>query len=146
MSLESKYLEQFKRLSESPACPGLYGDRLLIEVLKKEELKTESGLILETNAEYHSETESNRETMGVVLMVGEGAYDPDAGVEVELDYKVGNVVLVSPYALTFYTKFPGLVGSFELNTVALVRHTGVHMRWESFLHYEEYKKVLNQSA
>ncbi len=67
------------------------GDRLVVEPLEKEE-KTASGIIL-------PETAKEKPQEGTVLAAGPGRTDDD-GKRIEMDVKIGDVVLYAKYAGT----------------------------------------------
>lgn len=139
--LASNYLEKFKRLQDHKALFELRGDRLLIEVLPKEELTTASGLFIATDINQRSATKDNQATLGVVLLVGEGFYDDETKVSVPLDVKPGNIILLSGMGLKYYSSFPGIQG-YVPNTIALTRDSEVHMVIPDAETYEKYKEVL----
>ena len=139
--MESKYLKQFKKLSASGKGPILHGDRLIVEVLPKDELK-KGGIIIAADLKDHrSMTQENRAQLCMILMTGAG-YEDEDGETQELPYKPGEIILVSDLSLKPYTQFPGLV-DFTPNDIALSRTTEIHMSWDSIEHYEEYKAALN---
>ena len=139
--IESKYLEKFKRLQEHKDLYTLRGDRLLIEILPKEELTTASGLVIATVDDYRSTTKDNQATLGIVLLVGVGYYDEDTGKDVPLDVQPGNIVLLSGMGLKLYSSFPGCQGYIP-NTIALTRNSECHMIIPNADAYEKYKAVL----
>ncbi|GAB7387791.1 co-chaperone GroES [Bacillaceae bacterium] len=66
------------------------GDRVVIEVLEKEE-KTESGIVL-------PDTAKEKPQEGKVVAVGQGRYEN--GKRIPLEVEVGNTVIFSKYAGT----------------------------------------------
>jgi co-chaperonin GroES (HSP10) len=139
--LETKYLDNFKRLGLRKELFQLRGDRILVEILPKEELTTASGLFIATDTKYRSATNENQATLGVVLLVGEGYYDEETGVDKPMDIKPGNIVLLSSMGLKYYSSFPGIQG-YVPNTLALSRDSEVHMIVPDFAAYEQMKEVL----
>lgn len=139
----SKYLPKFKKLAE--AGKHLYSlreNRIVIEVLAKEELKVGS-LFVAAPDEYKTATSENRDTTALVLMVGEGYYDDKTLESIPMDIQPGNIVLLSNYAMKYYSSFPGIV-DFTKNTLALTRDTEIHMIWKTQEDYEAYKALLNE--
>jgi chaperonin GroES len=67
------------------------GDRLVVEVLEKEE-QTASGIVL-------PDTAKEKPQEGTILAVGPGAFDND-GKRVPIDVKAGDKVLYAKYAGT----------------------------------------------
>jgi co-chaperonin GroES (HSP10) len=141
--MESKYLSKFTRLQkEGAALFKLYGNRLLIEVLPKEELKVGS-LYVATNIHNHkTDTTENMATLGVVLLTGAGYYDDTTGEDIPLELKPGNVVLLSNYAMKYYSQFPGLA-DYTQNTIALTREDEVHMVFPDLESFQKIKGILN---
>ena len=143
--LQSKHLSAFQKLGNlAPSI--LRGNRLIVEVLPKEELKTAGGLIVASSlSDHRSETEANRPTMAIVLAAGAGYFDSDSGKDVPLDIQPGNVILVSQLSLKYLTEVPGYT-AYVKNTndqIALTRESEIHMRWASIAEYETYKYILN---
>ena len=141
--MESKYLERFKRLTEVPDSYCLRGDRIVVEMLPKEEIKSKGGIILQSDPnQVRGETAAQGQpTLCVVLACGSG-YTDDDGNDVALDYEPGAVVLVSELGLKKYSTFPGM-NDYNQGTIALTRESEVHMFWPSIAAYETYKKTLN---
>ncbi len=141
--MQSKYLEQFKRLRETANDSFvLNGDRMIVEVLEKEELKTAGGLHIASSLKDHkSSTEENRSVMAVVLLVGEGHVDED-GNDVPVKYQPGELIMLPDASMRKYTQFSGLV-AYAKNEIALTRESEVHISWPSFEAYEAYKAALN---
>jgi co-chaperonin GroES (HSP10) len=140
--LESKYLNRFKKLRECGTGEyTLIGNRLLVEVLPKEELKSAGGLVIATTLNQKSDTTANQATLAIVLLVGEGYYDED-GNDAPMPFEVGNIVLVSDMGLKKYTSFPGMAAYTE-NSIALTRDSEVHLKFPSVEAYEKVKELLN---
>lgn len=138
--LESKYLGRFSRLTHEQL--PLRGNRLLVEVLPKEEIKTAGGLFIQSSmADHKSTTEQNRAKLAVVLATGPGYYNDETGEDVELDIKPGSVILVSEMGLKYYSHFPGLV-EYTGETLALTRDSEVHISWPSLEAYTAYRNSL----
>jgi co-chaperonin GroES (HSP10) len=141
---ESKYLSRFINVREKAADKfTLFGNRLLVEMLPKEELKSAGGLILHAPTNDHrTDMEQNRAVLALVLAAGTGYYNEESGNSVPLEVAPGNVVLVSEMGLKKYTQFPGLA-EYTANQIALTRETEIHMCWPSVEAYEAYKYALN---
>lgn len=143
--LKSKHLERFQRL-ESHGSEILRGNRMLVELIEKEELKTAGGLIIaNVESDHRTDTEVNRPTMAIVLAVGPGYYDDKTGKDVPLDLQPGNVVLLSQMGLKILTEVPGYSAYVRSknDTIALTRDSEVHLKWKSAKDYEAYKQLLN---
>jgi co-chaperonin GroES (HSP10) len=135
--MQSKYLETFKKIATSP----FRGNRVVVEVLPKEELKSAGGIILPAAKTHRNTAEDDRAELALVLLPGSG-YAADDGTDVPLDLAPGNVILVSKLAFKYYSEFPGLANYTE-NAIALIRETEVHAKWDSIEAYEAYKQQLN---
>jgi co-chaperonin GroES (HSP10) len=141
--VESKYSRQFSNAAEAGGLDGLRGDRLIVEVLPKEELVSKGGLVIASDMKHiRSDTTENRPTLAVVLAAGSGYVDEE-GSDVPLDIAVGSVILVSALGLKLFSEFPGIT-DFVTNTIALTREGEVHISWPSIDAYLEYKRTINQ--
>lgn len=138
--VESKYLERFKKLQLGDL--PLRGNRLIIELLPKIEVKTKGGLVLATSLNDHrTTTNENQADVAIVLAVGEGYYGDD-GEPVPLDIKVGNVILLTRFGIRAYSTFPGL-SEYTADTIALCREADVHAAWPSIEAFKEYVDKLS---
>ncbi len=140
--MESKYLERFKKVASKLP---LRGNRILVEVLPKEELKSAGGIILNApTSDHRSRTEQHRAKVAVVVAVGSGYFDDSSeeGEDVPLDIQPGNVVMLSEFGLKYYSEFPGL-SEYTGESLALALDKDVHCAWESIEAFKEYQKLLN---
>ena len=141
--MESKYLSQFVQVKDKYK---LRGNRILVEVLPREEIKSAGGLILAAPPSDHRSTlDSNRACLAVVLAVGDGYYDDDTGEDSPLDIEVGNVIMLSAYGMRLYSTFPGVV-DYVPEHIALIRDSDVTQAWKSKEDYEQYKQGLASGA
>lgn len=140
---KSKYLDRFKRLwSEDTSLFILHDNRLLVEILPKEELKSKGGLILAApKADHRSATEENQHQLAIVLYVGSGTID-DKGSVIAPSYSPGNLILVSPFSLRPYTSFP-MLNEYTANDIALTRDVDVHCSFRSEEDYLKACAILN---
>lgn len=140
--MESKYLSQFEKVKSF----RLRGNRVLIEPLPKEEIKTAGGLFVASSlSDHRSTTEQNRAVLAYVLAVGAGYYDDETKEDVGLDVAPGNIVLVSAFGMRAYSSFPGLVG-YTQDSVALIRDSDVNAVWANSEAYDQYAKELASGA
>jgi co-chaperonin GroES (HSP10) len=140
--MESKYLARFAKLS--PGQLPLRGNRLLVEVLPKEEIKSAGGLFINSNASSHkTTTEQNRAKLAIVLVSGNGYYDED-GKDVALDVEAGAVIMVSEMGLKYYSEFPG-IAEYTKETLALTRDSEIHAAWPSIEAYIAYQQALQEA-
>lgn len=140
---KSKYLERFKRLwTEDTSLFVLHDNRLLVEVLPKEELKSKGGLILAApKGDHRSATEENQHQLAIVLYVGAGCED-DKGNVLRPNYRPGNLILVSPFSLRPYTSFP-MLAEYTANEIALTRDVDVHCSFRDEADYQKAYDILN---
>lgn len=138
--MQSKYLKQFQ------AAAGhirLRGNRLLVEVLPKEEIKSAGGLIMAAPITDHRSTlEQNRATLAIVLAVGEGYYDDDTSEDVPMDVTPGNVILINAYGLRSYSEFPAL-RDYKQDGIAMIRDSDVNAVWKDVEAFKLYAEKLN---
>lgn len=141
---KSKYLDRFKTLwFEDNSLFVLHDNRLLVEILPKEELRSKGGLILAAPKNDHrSATEENQHQLAVVLYVGSGVED-DKGNIVRPNYRPGNLILVSPFSLRPYTSFP-MLSEYTANEIALTRDVDVHCSFKDEEDYLKACEILNR--
>ena len=139
--MESKYLKRFGKVRNGQHFI-LKGDKLIVEVLPKEEFKTSGGIIIQTDkSQVRGGSEEGRSTLGVVLLTGAGFTDEDGNVE-ECELTPGMIVLLTPESLQYFTQWPGLSG-FTADEIAMTRESHISLFWNSLEHYEAYKAQLN---
>lgn len=134
----SRFLAHFERIK-----PHLQirGNRLLIELLPKEELKTAGGIIIKSDMSgYKTQTEDSRPQMALVLATGDERTNSDGYLEAGTNYEPGNVLWITTHP-TYISEFPGL-GATE-NKLAWITDNpqDIHVKWASLTAYEEFKKV-----
>jgi co-chaperonin GroES (HSP10) len=141
--VESKYLNKFAKLREAgDRLSTLVGDRITVEVLPKEELKSAGGIVIASDiSNVRSSTEENRPTLAIVLEVGAGVFDEN-GEDVPSLVEPGNIILVSAAGLKLYSQYPGLL-DYTANTIAMTRESEIHRIWPSIEAFQEYKALLN---
>lgn len=148
MGYETKYVNTFKKLTDSEEAQKLFrlnGNRLLIEVLPPRELKTASGIIIAAPSGYDARAtaEAFKPTLGVVLLTGPGYIDAD-GTPIDMDVKVGMVVMVADLGMRYLSQFPGL-SDYTKNTIALITEGDVQMQFPSLEAYEAYEDLLGNA-
>jgi co-chaperonin GroES (HSP10) len=137
--MESRYLSRFAKLAEGQL--PLRGNRLLVEVLPKEEIKSKGGLIINSVSSSHkTTTEVNRAKLAIVLVSGNGYFDED-GEDVALDVRPGAIIMVSEMGLKYYSEFPGIT-EYTGETLALTRDSEIHAAWSSIEAYKAYQQTL----
>ena len=142
--METKFLERFKNLAlELKGVVTLTSNRVLIEAIddSQEELKTESGIIIAKAPNNHarSAAQSQKASMGVVIMVGEDDKLPDSDISI----KPGDIVLLSEYGVRPYSTFPGVL-SYTEGAIQLTTTSEIHMVFAGIEAFNEAIKVLNK--
>lgn len=142
MSYELKYLERFKKLENvDQSVFRLNGARILLEMLPQKEIKTASGLVLSAPKDLSKfSADSQRAALGVVLLTGSGYLDND-GNPIDVDVKVGNVVLVNDLAMRSYSSFPG-IEDYVNNSIAMTSEADIQMVFPDMAAFEAYEKLL----
>lgn len=133
------YLNLFKELAkESKNLFRLTGDCLIIEELPKEELKTESGILLASvyNARNADGIEENRPVFVKVLLCGEGFYNEEME-SIPLDSKPGDICLVGKHSVKWLTSFGPIISKTDAR-IGLVKESEIQLR---FFGDEGYKKT-----
>jgi co-chaperonin GroES (HSP10) len=141
--MESKYLRKFKNLEGKTDLYRLNGGRVLVEILPPEEVKTSGGLVLSAPTGYTKGAtfDTQRGTLGIVLLVGEGYVDSD-NTSYAIDLKAGNVVQINEFGIKALSSFPGL-NEYTAGTLALIDETTVQLVWKDLETFKEYSDVLN---
>lgn len=130
--IASKYLQAFTRFGEARPKGKLYGSKLLIEVVNGDDLyKTRGGIILGESSNVRSDFVMLKSTVGIVLEVGAGYFDPDTKEDVPLSAQVGNVISVPAMALSYITTLPILEYGIPEKVFAYVDESAIITRWES---------------
>ena len=135
--MESKYLARFSKVPLP-----LRGNRIIVEVVPQEEIKTAGGIIVASDSSYKGTAADLKPCLAIVLACGPGYYDDETGADVNMDITPGQVVLVSEVGLKKYSQFPGLK-DYTRDTIALTRDSEVHIRWNSIADYLAYSAALN---
>lgn len=139
----SEFSPEFNRLNESGKFT-LRGTQILVEVLKPQELKTASGIILSADIDQvKGGIKAHTLEHGVVLAIGQGDYDFEKREYLPLDIKVGAVVVLPQYDKTVISMFPGMLKP-TANKIAIVRAERVLGFYESEQEFEAAQKVINQ--
>lgn len=143
--VESRYLAKFDRLRAAGTPYVFRGNRLLVEVLPKIELKTSSGLIISTGEKQIGAAEDMAPRVGIVLDVGEGYYNDDTGAPMPGEIKPGYVVMLPSIGdLQYRSTWPGLNEYVPPQSgIAIVTEAPIPMYWCSVADFEEYQAVMN---
>jgi hypothetical protein len=144
--METKYLAFFEKVRKSAAAHGfkINGNRLLIEILPIEEIKTSGGLIMATKVDgWKSTTEENRPTIAIIHAVGTHHYDDvTETIQPGAAYPIGSILWINKMSPSYISVFPGL-GSTEETLAWITDHpTDVHTSWPNMEAYLEFKKAV----
>jgi hypothetical protein len=112
----------------------LRGETILLEVLPKEEIKTEGGLYLGAVDTHRATADDFRVQLGLVLLVGEDVKT----------IKPGEYVML-PFNPRYISEFPGLK-DYTANALAFISEESVLFKFESEEKYEAVKIALNTKA
>lgn len=137
--LKSLHLEKFKNVTWELL--PIRGDRILVEILPKEEMKTKSGLhIASSLSDLKSKAEMHRARLCIVLHKGNGYVDEE-GETVDIDVERGAVVMVAQASLDIYSDMPG-ISQYTEETLGMIRENAIIAYWPTFEAYDTYRKAL----
>lgn len=151
----SKYLGAFQAVKAESELQ-LIGEFLLIELIKDEEFKTKSGLIIQSAPSQRQVNglSADKPTFARILAVGEGYYDdsPPTGAvagtyavnekNIPLDSKPGQIVLVATGSVKPFSIFGKLINYGEIE-LGLTRESDIQARFESEEAFNRYFERLN---
>lgn len=142
----NKTLQAFKALSETGTKNyTLYGDVLIVEEVTAELPKTKSGLVMATGREKQIDgLELNKPVFVRVLAVGAGYYDEETGEDVPPEVQVGDIVLVGPMSVKWFSYFGNLI-STATSRLGLTRESEIQMRFKGQEGYDKAFEILNSS-
>lgn len=141
----SRYLDQFKAMSEEAKdAYELYGDCLLVEKLKEPERKI--GSIILATANGRTDTfGQDRPHFVRVLAIGKGFYDDKTGEDVALSVIPGDIILVGPMAVKYFSMF-GDLGAYEPDSIGITRESEIQLRFKGEEGYGQVFGTLNKHA
>lgn len=126
----SKYFKRFVELDMKEALSGhfqLLGSNLIVEKIKQPEIKTAGGLIIAQSASQKMTMHDKKASFVRVLRVGKGYYDPETNETIPLDTNEGDILLVSPESVTYFSAFGGLT-NYEPETIGIMPENAALMR------------------
>jgi len=124
----SKYLERFKAMAETNSDSyELIGDCILVERLPKEEQKIGS-LYMPSTLNAKNTYELDKPNFVTVLAVGKGYYDEATKEEHPLSVKPGDVILVSPLSVKWFSAFLGMA-DYASDTIGITRDSEIQLRF-----------------
>jgi co-chaperonin GroES (HSP10) len=126
----SKYLEAFRQLSAEFPDFLLQGDRLLVEEIRPEEIKTQSGIVMASSVDGFGRNkdglEANRAIFARVLAAGPGFLDNGDAIKCEV--AAGDVVMVSPNSILWFSTFLNNIATLDVR-LGLTREQDVHLHF-----------------
>lgn len=135
--------EAFKSLKEkAPESYTLRGSSILVEILRDEEIKTESGIVIaQDSKQVRGSIDEHRLKVGRVLLVGEGYYD-ESGDTVPLDTAEDDIVILPKYSLSEISVWPGLHGTVN-GRLAVIKEDAILFKYNGEEGYNAAKEILN---
>jgi co-chaperonin GroES (HSP10) len=139
-TIKSDYSEKFKALA-NVAGVTLTGNKMIVEEIKVEELKTASGIVLATKTEGYAKSsfQSGLTHIALVLMVGEDTTVPGSNAIV----KPGDIVWLAEFGVRPISNFPGMTSASTDQILQLTDTDQVHMVFDGLEAYTKALEALN---
>lgn len=145
--MNSPMLDAFTALKNThPNAMTLYGDSILVEEVKPEEVKSKGGIILSVSSkiEQMDGIEANRPIYVRVLATGEGFYDDEnPEKDVPLSVKPGDICLVGRLSVGWLSSFLG-IASDSKHLLGITREAEVKIKLEGQEGYETARTFLSE--
>lgn len=143
--MNSNYLDQFKAMAdEAKEAYELYGDCLLVEKLKEPERKIGSIILATANGRQDSFGQDKPHFVRV-LAVGKGFYDEKTGEDVALSVEPGDIILIGPLAVKYFSMF-GNLEAYEPDSIGITRESEIQLRFKGEEGYGQVFATLNKFA
>lgn len=140
----SRYLEAFQKLQESDGVEFI-GDLLVVEKLPAPQARSVGGLLVQDSSHARSAfAEETRPHLALVVAVGQGYYGDD-DKEIALNTKPGDIVLVPPQSIKYFSAF-GALANYQPDTIGITRDGEVQMRFRGAEAYQQAFDILNKYA
>jgi co-chaperonin GroES (HSP10) len=143
---ESRYLKAFETLSKEGA--GLYelvGDLMLVEVIKDEEFRTKSGLVITSSIGTQvNDLRADKPSFARVLEVGRGTPNDDGVIE-QYDVSPGDIVLVPLTSIRKFSVFGSLL-TYGETQIGLCKADDIQLRFKGQNAFNQYFRILNQAV
>jgi hypothetical protein len=129
----SRYISAFHGLdSEVKDDLELIADAILVEFIPDPEVKTKSGLLLQTkeasNDNWRNSTAADKPVLVRALKVGKGYYDNDTDETIPLNCSPGDILLVGRQSTKWFSHFAGIT-DYSPNTIGLTRESEIQARF-----------------
>ena len=153
MNMHLSYLKAFQEIQKGAELQ-IVGDLLLVELLKEEEIKSKSGLILKAHDSQKqiNGLSADKPTFARVLAVGEGYWDDSESLRSEegtktipLETEPGQIILIATHSFKPFSVFGKLINYGEVE-LGLTREADVQARFDSQEAFDQYFNKLNQSV
>lgn len=139
----STYLKAFKELAESGAMNyELMGDNLIVEKIKEEERKV-GGLFIASVSSHRNTLETDKPHFVRVLAVGKGFYNDETKEPIDLDVKPGDIILVGPVSVKYFSYFGGL-NNYEPDSIGITKDAEILLKFKGEEGYNETFNILNR--
>ncbi len=121
----------------------LRGATMIVEIQDEAEIKTASGLVVSTPGNHvRKSLTENKLDIGKVLMVGPGYWDEETKSFLELDIKVGAILILPQYLVQVISTFPGISRPTS-NKLGLVKDDNILAYYPTTEAFELAKTKLN---
>ena len=139
----SRYLNAFREVQNGSELQ-LIGDFLLVELIKDEEFRTKSGLVIaqSVNQRQISGLSADKPTFARILATGPGYYDDETKADVSLESKPGQIILIATNSFKSFSVFGKLINYGEVE-LGLTRESEVQARFENQEAFDRYFDRLN---
>lgn len=132
-----EYLSKFK---EAGSFFELFGSKMLVERIEiNTEVKSAGGIILATAGNTKSTLKKQEPLVACVLAVGQG-YTNEEGGTTPLDVQPGNIVVLNPNGVNFFSTLPG-VPSYTDMRVGITTEGDVQLCFKDKEAFNAYCKV-----
>lgn len=131
------YLDGFK---QAEGTFELFGSKLLVERLEiNAEVKSAGGIILSAANHAKSTLKKQEPLVARVLASGQG-YTNEDGTSIPLDVRPGNIVVLNPNGVNFFSTLPG-VPSYTDMKIGITTEGDVQMCFKDVEAFNAYCKV-----
>lgn len=146
MSIESKYLNRFNTLREKcgPNIYELRDNRILVERLTETEIKTKTGLILNTNTgNQFNSIGADKPLLFMVLDIGEGYASEDGSITRDaMNIDVGDIIILPKLSVKYFSVFMDMA-EYVPDTIGIARENDIELRFKQAAGYSCFFGALN---
>lgn len=139
------YLKAFHEATHQGAGTfEIIGDALLVESIPTGDEKTKGGIYLPKTPGKIDGLELNKPTFVRVVAVGNGYYDEENDKLVDLECAPGDVILVGPMAVKWFSTFGPIVSTSEVG-VGLTRESEIQVRFKGIDAFNKFCAVVESN-